>query len=264
MAADFAASAGIQHRGSKGTVRESGVKEFLSKYLPGTVRVLGSSEVVATNGENGAQSDILIVDPATPPLYAADDFQVVPAECVDAVVEVKSSLTSDELRKAWANIRSVKTLPKTAYREQDGPKPSFAVYGRSWPHWPTLGYVFAFSSPNTLDHIGAVFAELAREEPDPALRVDGVFVLDRGSVLWYDPLRDTYKPTGLIGDPAVTITATPGQVLMTALSALNGTLTQVEHGAFDLAQYMAPGLGERSKLFLTVPMNGDETTIIKR
>ncbi|WP_027465284.1 DUF6602 domain-containing protein [Curtobacterium sp. UNCCL17] len=264
MAADFAASAGIQHRGSKGTVRETGVKDFLKKYLPGTVRVLGSSEVVATNGRNGAQSDILIVDPSTPPIWAAEDFQVVPVECVDAVIEVKSSLTSDELRKAWANIRSVKALPKVAYREQVGLQFSFDVYGRSWPHWPTLGFVFAFSSPNTIEKIGEVFAELARNEPDPALRVDGIFILDRGSVVWYDAVKGTYKPTGLIGDLAATVTSSPGQVLLTALSALHGTLTQVEHRTFDLMQYIAPGIGDQSKLFTTVPMNAGETTIISR
>lgn len=43
-----------------------------------------------------------------------------------------------------------------------------------------------------------------------------------------------------------------------------GTLTQVEYGPFDLTRYMAPGIGEQSSLFNTVPMNEDKTVIISR
>jgi Domain of unknown function (DUF6602) len=105
MLADFHASKQIEHRGSKGTVRETGLRTaFLNKYLPRNVDVVGSGEVIAAYGQVSGQSDVMIIDPATPPLWDNEDYRIVPAECVDAVIEVKSNLTVAELRSAWASI----------------------------------------------------------------------------------------------------------------------------------------------------------------
>ena len=52
MVADFRASGIAQHRGSKGTVRETQfLDNYLRKYLPRNVTAEHSAEVVAANGD---------------------------------------------------------------------------------------------------------------------------------------------------------------------------------------------------------------------
>jgi hypothetical protein len=99
MRAKFDKSAEIEHRGEKGTVREKiVVAEFLQDYLPGTVEVTGSSEIIDVNGARSPQNDIVIFDPSAPPLYRESDFRIIPSECVYGVIEVKSNLDNAELK----------------------------------------------------------------------------------------------------------------------------------------------------------------------
>jgi hypothetical protein len=251
MLADFNASRQIEHRGSKGTVRESGLRTaFLEKYLPGQVAVVGSGEVIATNGQVSGQCDVMIVDPATPPWWDEKDYRIAPAECVDAVIEVKSNLTVAELRSAWASIRRVKALPKTAYRAPDLISHTTNLYGRSWEHWPTLGFVFAYEGA-AIDTLAEEFAKLARDEPDAALRVDGVFVLNRGSVLWYQNDFGLYSAHGRPGDPVVATTGSPTEVLMSMLGHFNVLFSQVNRRVFDALPYLTGGLGTSSSIWPT-------------
>jgi hypothetical protein len=68
----------------------------------------------AVNGGVSRQCDITIAEPSTPPFWDEGDYRIVPAECVYGVIEVKASLDSTELEKAWRLIADVKALPKTA------------------------------------------------------------------------------------------------------------------------------------------------------
>jgi hypothetical protein len=82
LRADFDDSATITHRGSKGTVREHDVREFLQKYLPDNVRAAGSAEIVSADGQTSGQMDIVIYDPTAPPLFDRGSYRILPAECV--------------------------------------------------------------------------------------------------------------------------------------------------------------------------------------
>lgn len=243
MKADFEASGMIAHRGSKGTVRESAVREFLESYVPRDVAVIGSSEVVDASGAVSGQCDVLLVDPSTPPLWAEKDLRVVPAECVHVVIEVKSNLTADELRSAWSSARKVKALAKTAYMPERGPlRNSIDLYSRRWSHTPTKAYVFAYDGA-TLETLGATFAELIRNEPDPALRLDSVFVLNRGSLVWLDSHDESLRTTARAGDPLQGVKATPEQVLMQLVTFLAMDANSVIPRRFDPRPYMGSALG---------------------
>lgn len=100
MRADFDETSFIEHRGAKGTVRAHDLLEFLRKYLPDNVWADGSSEIIAVNGARSGQMDIVIYDPTAPPLFNRGGHRILPAECVYAVIEVKSKLTLDELAKS--------------------------------------------------------------------------------------------------------------------------------------------------------------------
>lgn len=243
MQADFDASALVEHRGSKGTVRERDLREFLDKYLPRDLAVLGSSEVIDITGSVSGQCDVLLVDPRTPPLWAAEDLRVVPAECVHVVVEVKSNLTADELRSAWRSVRRVKALAKTAYLPETGPiKRTVNAYGREWDYTPTAAHLFAFDGA-TLETLGAVFAELAQSEPDPAMRLDSVFVLNRGVLAWIDPGDETIRPTGRPGDYLQGIAAAPEEVLMQLVAFLSLEASTIIQRRFDPRKYMVGNIG---------------------
>jgi hypothetical protein len=139
MVADFKASGIARHRGSKGTVREAQLlTNYLRKYLPRIVRAEHSGEVVAVSGDVSQQCDILIVDPSTPPFWDEEDYRIVPAECVYGVIEVKSSLDSEELKNAWELIARVKALPKIAYFPDPPPGRTRWMYGQHWPYIPTV------------------------------------------------------------------------------------------------------------------------------
>lgn len=243
MMADFELSGQVNHRGSKGTVRERVVQDFLHSYLPRNVAVLGSSEVLDAAGAVSGQCDVLVVDPGTPALWAEEDLRVVPAECVHAVIEVKSNLTAEELRSAWKSVRKVKELAKTAYLPELGPiQHSREAYGRTWWHTPTTAYVFAYDGA-TLETLGATFAELVRDEPDPALRLDSVFVLNRGVLAWIDSHDETLRATARPGDYLQGIEAAPEQVLMQLIAFLTLEANIVIPRRFDPRVYMSGVIG---------------------
>jgi hypothetical protein len=186
MVADFKASGVAKHSGSKGTVREAQLlSNYLRKYLPRNVRAEHSGEVVAVNGAVSRQCDILVVDPSTPPFWDEEDYRIVPAECVYGVIEVKSSLDSTELEKAWRLVADVKALPKTAYFPSQ-PMRTRSMYGRTdWPYVPTVGMVFAYDGIE-LDTLRETFEGLADQDP-PEHSLDSVWVLNRGFINWSNP-----------------------------------------------------------------------------
>jgi hypothetical protein len=203
MRADFDASrAAIGHNGAAGTDREGIVLTFLRRYLPASVRVWGSGEILAADGSTSKQCDIIITDPATPPLYvgAGDGHRIVPAECVYGTVEVKTFLDKAQLLSACDNIRSVKSRPKTAY-EKGLDQKTVTRYEQVWDHTPTLGTIFAFGGAS-LDSLGEALSEWCHGVPHH-LRPDSVWVLGEGALVWGEPHPSEQLRNFSHGDAAV-------------------------------------------------------------
>jgi hypothetical protein len=192
MRADFDMSAEIEHRGSKGTVREDKLLTFLQRYLPKRVEVAGSSEIVSADGQTSGQMDIVIYDPAAPPLFHEGGYRILPAECVYAVIEVKSKLTLAELKKSMGTIAKVKAMPKTSFF----PEPQQRVktmYGREYVGFcPTVGFVFAYDSSD-LRGMHDEFLRAVTPQPHE-LRIDGVWVLGKGGYNWVMPSPIQFLP----------------------------------------------------------------------
>lgn len=107
MQLDFEASASLKHSGSKGAVRETALRrDFLTKYVSGAARVFGNGELISTDGQVSGECDLMIVEPSTPPLWSDEDYALVPVECCYVVIEVKSFLSTDELRKSWTAAKA--------------------------------------------------------------------------------------------------------------------------------------------------------------
>lgn len=166
------------HSGEKGAEAEEIVKKFLNNHLPQRFRA-ASGVVIDERNQLSKQTDVIVYDALASAVYrAADRMQIVPANVTAAAIEVKSSLTKDELRDAYEKIASVKSLEKTAIGAMDRPttRTGLDTIG-------TMGVVFGFDSDTSL----AALAKNARElntEFESFLWPDMIVVLDKGIVTY--------------------------------------------------------------------------------
>jgi hypothetical protein len=178
----------LQHPGLKGSSLEEVVRQFLREYLPATLDV-STGVVVDSKGNISRQIDVIISDAAkTPIFYRSRDTRVIPVEGVYSVMEVKADLTTQELERAFENMRSVRKLQKIAYEVDSGPITKWKMlYGRTWQMWPINYFVFAFDS-SPLDKLGSLLAKRYTDERLPEWeRIDTICVLNRGVILNQDP-----------------------------------------------------------------------------
>lgn len=138
----------INHNGEKGTACENVLQSYLRAYIPDKYTFSKGTIIDCTNTES-KQVDIIIHNKYTTPcLIDMDSTKVIPIESVYAVIEVKSVLTKEELRKSIKNINSVKILQKNT------------VTGISYP---TAGLIFAYDSDSSFNTIYKNLVELSQE-----------------------------------------------------------------------------------------------------
>jgi hypothetical protein len=187
MQTDFqAARRLVKHKGLKGKAAENNlVATFLGRYLPTTLTIRQNAEIVSSAGDVSTECDVLICDPSTPPLWSANNVEIVPVEALYGLIEVKSVLTPQALRTSWAKSAAIKRYPKTAWIPSNRLlKPVVELYGKQWEYFPIVGFVFAFTSRSSLKTLRELMWELA-QDTEPEHRLDGVWILDKGSILWW-------------------------------------------------------------------------------
>jgi hypothetical protein len=185
MRADFeSARTALSHAGLKGTAFEGIVKGFFRLYLPDRLGI-ATGQLVDSTGAVSKQLDVIIFDKwKTPILYDNNGVQVIPVECVYAVVEVKARLDAQQLPSIHANMLSVKGLKKTAYYEGDSVIiETNSLYGQKWKHWPTNYFVFGFESPDPRTMQVPMIEYHNASLQQPHLRIDLMCILDRGVYL---------------------------------------------------------------------------------
>lgn len=273
MLADLRDTAEFQHRLYKGISREAiVVQEFLAKYLPGHVKVIGASEVADVTGSRSSQQDILIIDPLTPPLYGREEYQIVPNECVYASIEVKSKLTSAELvghtrdgaliPGAWQKASELKAMAKTAYRPRRNTvvaaTSGITEYGQEWPdYFPTASFVFAYDSDN-LKTLVSNMLECAQQTATH-LSIDAIFVLQKGMIFWGTPDMNILRrhPAAMLGFAEAT---EPAQVLIGMMGWLNRVLHDVWMPPFDMTAYVNEAtIGIKPEFMVVQPTLGPST-----
>lgn len=188
-------SSEIEHRGSKGKVRENEIiKEFLTKYCPSNIG-LCDGEIVSTDDQISPQTDVVLYEKnTTPALLTKEGYQVFPIECVYGVVEVKSFLDKAQLQDSFEKIKKIKQMPKLAYEAQRGPIVlSTSLYDREWTHFPTLGFVIAFDSLD-LKTIKAHYMEFIAGHPSEQ-QIDSIWVLKKGMLINYNSTTDQIELT---------------------------------------------------------------------
>lgn len=100
----------LEHSGLKGRLREIVIEELIRPFLNPHIKAV-TGTIIDAYGHQSNQIDIIIYDEQiTPPILFKEGEGVIPCHSVVATIEVKSTLTRIELRKAVKNGRSVKNL----------------------------------------------------------------------------------------------------------------------------------------------------------
>lgn len=180
---DAAQADNFQHRGLKGNERATALKSFLQDHLP-AVFAVGSGEAIDFRDNGTGELDLFIYDRSTAaPIQSSAESSLVPAEALYAVIEVKTTITQDELNKCFKAAARVRKLRPFKAKFQPAAT-NGAVFN---DHFRCPYYIFSYHSNLGSDD----WAEKEMERLDIAATsagcsldaVDQLFVLDRGCIL---------------------------------------------------------------------------------
>lgn len=180
------------HSLHKGTPREAFIRTFLESHLPESVAI-GTGEIIDASSAPSSprnQYDIVLYRKNYPKLDFGGGINAFLVESVIATVEVKSTLSRQELARACRAALAAKTLkPNVVSSFHTGYIPP-----------SVLNYVVAYDGPASMDtvldwlpgiqvEIGLTPSELPLDDTariaTPSPSIDGVFVLGKG-FLYFD------------------------------------------------------------------------------
>lgn len=202
----------IGHRASMGEVRETILKDFLRDHLPELVNIT-SGVIIDHEGATSRQQDVVLVLKSMPRLPFSDQTQLIFMEGVLAVVEIKSMLDGDAMRRTCENITSVKALKHAGGA---GAQMGVILGGHRWPGTEVFTALVAYGG------ISFEAVQAACKDVESTKRPDLVLDLSRGIMVKNGGLL---PPEGIgdwrvIDDPAVGF-----MVFLTVLTEITGTLT---------------------------------------
>lgn len=175
----------MSHPSLKGTALENEFKKFLRSYLPKSLEI-SSGIVIDSSGNESKQLDVIIHDASkTPFMFNEEDVQVIPIECVYAVIEVKANIESaKKVHEIFENMKSVKDLEKTSYVRPVGDvKITYMEYGEEWEIWPIHYFVFAIDSMNLETIRNELNKKNQEDDRNVSKRIDCICVLNKGVIL---------------------------------------------------------------------------------
>jgi hypothetical protein len=169
----------FDHRVLRGNARESPLGQFLAKRLPLAYGVC-SGEAVDHTDSHSTALDIIIYDQIRNGPLAEDPF-LMPAESLLAVIEVKTKLTREELRKCFEAARSIRRLKpykgKFVGARTEG---AHAVEGEYRCLYTIFAYTSDLTEEDWLRKEASRVREIAKEKSYTADLIDRIVVLDKG------------------------------------------------------------------------------------
>ena len=114
LRSSFKASAAVDHGGVKGGVREVFVKKLLSGLLHPDFEV-GSGICVDRMGNQSPQCDVVIYDRSVVPTLFMEEQPFIPIDSVADIIEVKSSLTNEEIADCIKKAAKLYELTTVGY-----------------------------------------------------------------------------------------------------------------------------------------------------
>ncbi|MFV1503307.1 DUF6602 domain-containing protein [Mycobacterium kansasii] len=156
----------------KGGANERALADFLKENL-GAHRVAVSSSIIDPEGRQSDEVDVAVVNEFQP-LWTGDSQSMLIAHAVEAAYQVKARLSTEELRRAMKNARSVKQL----YRRPGKGGEVFAA-PTDVPRFVERIPFFIFAYTTNISGEAAI--KLIRDEFKDSPwheQADGIFVLD--------------------------------------------------------------------------------------
>ena len=166
----------IAHSGEKGGETEDKVREFLNGHLPKRFHAT-KGFVIDVDNQMSDHQDVIIYDQQSSPVYKYDGAnQIVSADAVAAIMEVKAVLNKGQLAEAFAKIEEVKRLRKRPISgmDQKATESTLTTTG-------TLGIILGFGSDISLTKLAEHCVEL-NEKYETAHRPDMIVLLDVGVI----------------------------------------------------------------------------------
>lgn len=168
----------VNHAGLRGSLRETVVRDLLRPMLPPTVGI-GHGVIVSAYDEQSTEQDVIIFNRNVVPCLIVDnECGLFPLEASLFTIEVKSKLTSEELKSAHEKARRLEKL-----RHVPGAAPPEHV----------IPCLFAFESDLSVKSELDRYREVALDEQHPALR--DLCVVGRGHWFWKTDQWYEQKPT---------------------------------------------------------------------
>ena len=166
----------VSHSGEKGGETEDKVREFLNGHMPKRFHATKGFVIDADNQMSDHQ-DVIIYDEQSSPVYKYDGAnQIVSADAVAAIMEVKAVLNKSQLEEAYAKIEEVKRLTKRPISDMDqkATESTLTMTG-------TLGIILGFGSDISLEKLAEHCLDL-NEKYETGHRPDIIVLLDVGVI----------------------------------------------------------------------------------
>jgi hypothetical protein len=166
----------ISHSGEKGGETEDKVREFLNGHLPKPFHAT-KGFVIDVDNQMSNHQDVIIYDQQSSPVYKYDGAnQIVSADAVAAIMEVKAVLNKSQLEEAFAKIEEVKRLRKRPISDMDQKATESTLTTTG-----TLGIILGFGSDISLTKLAEHCVEL-NEKYETAHCPDMIVLLEVGVI----------------------------------------------------------------------------------
>ena len=228
----------ICHRLEKGRLVEEVFRKFLEDCFPKSLKI-STGFIFDSDEKMSKQLDVIISDAANTPIFFYQDrtTQIVPVECVYAVIEVKTMLDGGELEKAFQNMKSVRTLEKKAYVPNVPPYDNISVdmYGEYFDIRPINYFVFSIDSIE-LQKLKCIMKEKYDNETlPPKKRIDTTCVLKKGVICNEYPNKEI---GALTTEDSVIFTCYTTKALLLFYTLITSSLFQARMPPFRLHEYI--------------------------
>ena len=232
--------ASYSHRGDRGSVAETIVRDLLREYLPPQNRI-GQGEIIDTKESISTQLDIVITNEYHPYLNDLKDPGLFIIEGVACAGEVKTNLNSNDLTTLIQSCIKYKQLepviPKgtTSY----GNKSDLKRFVNHRPY-----FIFAYQSQITIETIAEKLNRYYAENNTPIVQqIDAVFSLDRGAIINFADGQGGIKlstPTGAQDGMGLIVTKTGKEgVLLELMFWLSVVIHRYSLPSSPLLEYFA-------------------------
>ena len=239
MQTDFEAASQFQHYGTRGTVRENTLREFLQNGRLPAKFGLGAGEVVGQVGDVSRQCDIIIYDAISGlSLHYDENNQIYPIDSVYGIIEVKSSLTKAELLDSLEKIKVFKEMAVDGTVVESVGNGFTVASPRSRP----FGVVFAYAlSGNSIDSLRENLRDWESSH-SPEVWPNYICILNEGCIYHQHLLEGCLDSNTIKKECHAVAIQFKNDSLFNFYCAVHDMCSRIKLGPVLLERYFSPGI----------------------